>query len=358
MTGGRARVPSRLVGRLIVVVGLAAGCADPSSPAGPDPRVDTCGSVGSGVAQGGRGSIEDAEIGTTRRLVLIGGGREDDDASRTFVESAGGGDVLVLRASGSTTSYPDYFVDALAPSPAPAAAVTLRLDTPGSGANPGVLCRVSNAEAIWLAGGNQWDYLGRWPSLLHDSLGAVSLRGMSIGGTSAGAVSLGEGVFDAREGSVTSVDALSDPLGSDVSVSLSPFAQPELAGLLVDSHFSERGREGRLLAFLARFALLTQRDTVRGIGLDEGMALVIEADTWSVHGPAGAYVWVYESVGSPTLSPGDPLDLDDVTRLRLGASDSGAWPIDLGAWPMTRLSVVDGVVVSAPPTDARTIGRP
>ena len=65
--------------------------------------------------------------------------------------------------------------------------------------------------------GNQWDYLGRWPSELHDSLAVVEERGATVGGISAGAVSLGEGAFDARYGTVTSDDALAAPMRRELS---------------------------------------------------------------------------------------------------------------------------------------------
>ena len=98
------------------------------------------------------------------------------------------------------------------------------------------------AQPAHLAGGNQWDYLGRWPSELHDSLAVVEERGATVGGISAGAVSLREGAFDARYGTVTSDDALAAPMRREVSLASPVFAQPELDGVLVDSHFMERER--------------------------------------------------------------------------------------------------------------------
>ena len=82
---------------------------------------------------------------------------------------------------------------------------------------------------------------------LDQALVAATGRGVAIGGTSAGAVSLGEAAFDALEGSVTSEEALADPLRSEVSPSYPIWSQPELARSYVDSHFMDRGREGRLL---------------------------------------------------------------------------------------------------------------
>lgn len=325
-------------------------------PVGPDtnPTASVCEPVGSGVAQGGQGSIGDTVVPHDRRLVLMGGAAEDDDASRSFLVAAGGGDVLILRASGSTTSYPSYFMQTLAPDPRPSSAVTLRLDVPGAGGNPGVLCRVQHAEAVWLAGGDQWSYLGLWPTALHVELDATADRDIAIGGTSAGAMALGGGAFDAREGSVTSAEALADPTRTEVSVTRSPFGQPELTSVIVDTHFSERDREGRLLAFLARFAQVTGGDEHRGIGLDEGTAIIIADGTFAVFGPAGSgAVWLYEYTGTPELQTGIALSMDSLRRIRLEGGDSGTWPIDFDAWFPVTISVDDGVVSTGPPADAR-----
>lgn len=332
---------------IVALAGVAACGSGPENPLALDERL--CPVVGSGVTQGGQGSFTDDAAPVQRRIVLMGGGPEDDGASRGFVEAAGGGDVLIMRARGSTTSYPNYFMQELGSDPRPNAAVTVRLDVAAGGANPGVLCRVQHAEAIWIAGGNQWDYLGLWPTTLHEQLSASANRQIAIGGTSAGAMSLGEGAFDAREGSVTSTEALADPLRTDVSVSLSPFGQPELEGVLVDTHFSERDREGRLLAFLARFSLLVESAPIRGIGLDEGTAITVHDGTFTVSGPTStAAAWIYQYAGTPSLASGTPLSLDAVQRVRLAPGDTGAWPVDLSMWPVDSLAVIEGNIVRAP----------
>jgi cyanophycinase len=265
-----------------------------------------------------------------RRVVLMGGSSEVAPAARLFVEAAGGGDVLVLRASGSSTSYNDYFASGVGASPAPASAGSIRIDSAAAGADAGVLCRVARAEAIWLAGGNQWNYLGRWPAALHDALAAAAPRGVPIGGTSAGAMSLGELAFDARAGSAVSDTVLANPFHDDVAVSRSPFAQPELAGVLVDTHFMQRSREGRLLVFLARGRALLGAASVTGIGLDERAALVIEDGRFTVlAGAPERYAWVYRLTGDAVLRPGAPLSLDGIERVRMSHGDTGAWPIDV-----------------------------
>jgi hypothetical protein len=165
-----------------------------------------------------------------------------------------------------------------------------------------------------------------------------------VGGTSAGAVSLGEAAFDAQFGTVTSAEALADPLRPEVSVSYPSIAQPELMGVLVDSHFQDRGREGRLLAFLARFLQDKGRDQVVGVGLDEGVAMVIQGSTFQIFAPAGQSAWIYRATGPAVLQAGMPLGLSGIQRVRLDHGAQGAWPLDFGALVTTELQVVDGVV--------------
>ncbi len=328
------------------LLALAIACGDGAAPVFDPEPVDGCPEPGDGIDIGGNeGTGADTERSPIRRLVLMGGGGEDDDAARRFAEAANGGDVVILRATGSLTSYPQYFSATLAPDPAPATVVTVRTTRPEAGGDPAVICRVDRAEALWLAGGNQWNYLGRWPDTLHAALAEATGRGAAVGGTSAGAVSLGEAAFDARFGTVTSPEALADPLRREVSIAMPVFAQPELAATLVDSHFMDRGREGRLLAFLARFLGARGEGPVIGVGLDEGVALVIEDGRYAVSSEGTGRAWLYEVSGPARLVAGEPLTLHGIRRIMLRSGSAGAWPFDFANAPDARtLTVEDGVV--------------
>ena len=170
----------------------------------------------------------------------MGGGPEDDAAARRFAESAAGGDIVVLRATGSLTSYPGLLLVRAGPQSLPGFS--------GDHSHEHATARRSSERRLpprqggsgVAGGGSQWDYLGRWPGAVHRALAGATQRGASIGGTSAGAVSLGEAAFDARHGTVTSAEALADPAQPAVSVGPSTLPQPELANVIVDSHFTER----------------------------------------------------------------------------------------------------------------------
>lgn len=306
-----------------------------------------CPALPAAVESGAHGALDPAASPAHARVVLMGGGPEVDRAAARFVEGAQGGDVLVLRASGSTESYTSYFGVELAPDPPAASATTILLEDPVEGDDDGVLCRVAGAEAVWLAGGDQADYLLRWPDALHGALAAAAAR--TIGGTSAGAMALSGLTFDAREGSVTSTEALAAPAATYVSISPSPFAAASLRGVLVDTHFGARDREGRLLAFLARALVdgLAEAPVV-GVGLDEGAALVIEGDAFRVLADDGATVVLYEVRGPADVRAGAGLSLQGARRLVLQDGDEGAWPVDFDAYAPISLVVEDGVVSEAP----------
>lgn len=313
--------------RTALVIAAAVGCGDSTPTTSVGEPIEGCPDPGAGTTIGGlRGTGSDATPSPVRRLVLMGGGPEEDGAARRFVEAAAGGDIVVLRATGSLTSYPDYFSGELDPGPGPASVVTIRTDTPPLADHPSVLCRLDRAEAIWLAGGSQWDYLGRWPHPVHVAIREAWRRGAAMGGISAGAVSLGEAAFDARHGTVTSAEALADP--GDVSVSVGPsnIPQPELRNMIVDSHFTERSREGRLLAFLGRLLAQHRSGSFVGIGIDEGAALEIEDDGYRVSSARGGAVWMFEATGPAVVQPGRPLSLDGIRRVRLADGASGRWP--------------------------------
>ena len=343
----KKRRPGWLTAVLVAAVPALGGCVSSELPRAPLSDA-VCPEPGSGVVMGGVGRIT-AEAGNPQRaVVLMGGGREDDRAALIFAEAAGGGDVVVLRASGSLESYPNYFSGnsgVLAPNPAPASVVTLLLPDGRGGDDPGVLCRVGHAEAVWIAGGDQWDYLGRWGRAVLHSVASKAGR-HAVGGTSAGAMILGGGAFSARTGAVGSAEALSDPLALQTTVVTATPTQPELERMLIDTHFTQRDREGRLLVFLAILGAMSESNPAKatyGVGIDERAALVIRGDSARVYAPAGRGVHLYEFSGSADLLPGKPLSMDGMRRRQLAHGAVEPWPPMLGDAD-EELVVEEGVV--------------
>lgn len=330
----------------LLLVTISWSCSDPAQEMGP--RIDStseCPDPSTGIIIGGLyGNEKNVNPIFQRTLVLMGGGSEDDEASKLFLEATNGGDIVILRASGSLTSYPNYFMSTLSPQIPPNSALTVLTSSPQQASDPAVSCWLNRAEGVWFAGGNQWNYLGKWPAQFQLFLNSLTKKNISVGGTSAGAVSLGEAAFDAENGTIASQVALADPLGNKVSISYPAFYQSELHNTIIESHFSEREREGRLLVFLAKFKQEQNRSTVLGVGLDEGVAIVISEGQFEIFAPMGKHAWIYELSGTVSLTSGSPLNLADIFRIKLSDQSQGTWPIQVQSMEHEELIVIDGSV--------------
>ena len=207
-------------------------------------------------------------------ICLMGGATEQDDAMRWFLAQANGGDVLILRTSGAD-GYNDYFYSELGVSIH--SAETIIFHEPSAAYSAYIHQRIQEAEAIWLAGGDQWDYVQYWRGTPIDSLinAGLAERALTIGGTSAGMAVLGDIYFSAAKGTVRSVEALQAPLSPEVAVDTAAFLRiPQLNQVITDTHYDNPDRRGRHVAFLAR-SLQMGKTSVRGIGCDEYTAVCI-----------------------------------------------------------------------------------
>lgn len=211
-------------------------------------------------------------------LLLMGGGPDVEEAFRWMLRRSGGGDILILRASGGNDYNP--YLQGLG---VPVNSVeTVICNRPEASSDPDLMSKVDHAEAIFVAGGDQARYFELWQNTpLAQAVGRASRRCV-VGGTSAGLAVLGEPSFSARMGTLTSAQTLSDPQSQAVSLEPGLFGVEAMAGTLTDSHFSQRQRMGRLAAFLGRN--WSDGGSARGLGIDEGTALLVDGDTARVVG--------------------------------------------------------------------------
>lgn len=243
-------------------------------------------------------------------LLLMGGSTDVDAAMQWLLRRSGGGDVLILRASGST-GYNNYLYQL---TPAVNSVETLLLNSDALARDPRVARRIRQAEAVFIAGGDQANYVNYWRGTpVQEALNyLITQKRVPVGGTSAGCAVLGELVFDAREGTVTSTEALRNPYDPKVSLS-GGFLQtaPWLAGVVTDSHYNNPDRRGRHLAFLAR---LRQDGTVaqpRGIGVEERTAVAIDGQGQAtVFGEGQAYFLIPGAQAPEVCTAGQPLTWD------------------------------------------------
>lgn len=213
-------------------------------------------------------------------ICLMGGATESDAAMQWFLERANGGDVLVLRASGSD-GYNDYFYSELGVSVN--SVETIVFTNASASSSEYVHERIQQAEAIWFAGGDQWNYISYWrgtevAALINE---AINTRNIVIGGTSAGMAILGEYYFSAENGTITSDEAIDNPYHPDATVDGTPFLSIGfLEHTITDTHYDNPDRRGRHIAFLAR--MLTDAAIVpRGIACEEYTAICVDENGWS-----------------------------------------------------------------------------
>lgn len=185
-------------------------------------------------------------------ICMMGGATEHDEAMKWFLQRANGGDVLVLRTSGSD-GYNDYMYTDLGVSVNSVETIVFNNSSASNDAY--VQQKIQQAEAIWFAGGDQWNYISYWRDTPVEAYvnEAITIRNAVIGGTSAGMAIQGGYYFSAENGTVTSASALANPFDSRVTVDSTAFLENEyLSDVITDSHYDDPDRKGRHVAFLAR----------------------------------------------------------------------------------------------------------
>lgn len=291
------------------------------------------------------GDEADVDPQTTYGVVLMGGAGEDDNAMTWFLERSGGGDIVVIRTSGSD-GYNDYMYSGLGVTVN--SVETIVFNDASASEDPYVLQQLANAEAIWMAGGNQATYVDYWKdSPVQEILEAHINASKPIGGISAGMAVLGGVYFSAMNGTVTSEEALANPYDNNITLGYNDFLTPwYLNDVVTDTHYDDPDRKGRHVAFIAR-SMMEPADYRHpyGIACDEYAAVCIDATgkAWC-YGEAPEFDdYVYfirrdcDGEKYPSLcEPNQPLDWDwngkGLKVLRINASPAGDQYLDLNDW--------------------------
>lgn len=253
------------------------------------------------------GNATDSTAEWQPALLLAGGGGDVDSAMQWLLRSAGGGDVVVLRASGSD-GYQDYLFSELG---IPVNSVrTILFNNRQAAFDPQIRQWIEQAEAIFIAGGDQSRYVRFWQDTPVQAALQRHLAQMKpMGGTSAGLAVLGDFAYSAEHrGDLTSKLALAQPLHRYITLASGFLPSPLLPHVLTDSHFTERARLGRLMVMLQHAHWLARSENedsgdipILGIGVDEKTALAISAaGDVTLHTSAnGTATWVILNAPSP-----------------------------------------------------------
>jgi len=213
-------------------------------------------------------------------VCMMGGATENDSAMTWFLRQANGGDLVVLRASGSN-GYNAYMLGL--PGTSLNSVESIVCNNAASGDDTGIIRRIEGAEALWFAGGDQYDYVTYWRN---KAVGraiqrAILQRNVPVGGTSAGMAILGEFYFAARNGTLSSANALANPFHYQVTVDSETFLGiPAMTSIITDTHFDNPDRRGRLAVMLARI----RNDYgiwAKAIACDESTAVCLDSSGWA-----------------------------------------------------------------------------
>ncbi len=204
----------------------------------------------------------------TRGWIVPVGGAEDKEQDavilRRFVEVSGGSAAriaIIPTASRLPETGPRY--ERIFRNLGAHTATSIPFESRADAERDDLLDRLEQATGVFLTGGNQLQLstiLGGTP--VARAIRRLNARGVTVGGTSAGAAILSEHMIAFGQGGATPIAGLA---------SLAPgFGLTNR--IVIDQHFRQRDRLGRLLSVLAfnPFAV--------GIGLDEDTAAFIDPD--------------------------------------------------------------------------------
>jgi cyanophycinase len=242
------------------------------------------------------GSSDDVTTSTTAGQLLMGGSTDVDDAFVWMINKSGGGDFVVIRATG-TDAYNPYIYELGTVN----SVETIIIKNLAAASDPFVVEKIRNAEALFIAGGDQNNYVTLWRGTpVEDAIHHLVTRNVPIGGTSAGLAVMGEFLFSAANGTIYSDTALSNPFNRKVALDRDFLVLPNMGGIITDSHFAARDRMGRLITFLARIVQDGWAPSAKGLGIDERTAIAVEANgTATVLGSGAAYF--LQTPGAPEV---------------------------------------------------------
>ena len=315
------RIATHSMRRLVVVATFGISLHAAASAAADEVVV----SGGTGYKHYLVGNPADVERKTTGLIVLQGGG---DDVDENFIRmgaKGGGGDFVVLSASGDA-EYNDYIFglcrcDSVA---------TLVLTSREAASDPFVVSTIRNAEALFIAGGDQSSYVKFWKGTpTEDAINFVAAKPAPIGGTSAGMAVLGEFTYSAfGKESLTSAGALADPFAPDLTLERDFLGLPAMHNIITDQHLQERDRIGRTVAMLARLVKDGWSAHPHAIAADRETAVHVDpatgtAEVFATRDHATPYAYFMSTPQRPQrCERGQPLTFRAVNVYRLSPGGS------------------------------------
>ena len=243
-------------------------------------------------------------------LVMIGGGRDVDEAFKWMIDRSAGGDVVIIRASGKDGYNP--YINGLGKVNS---VETLKIDSRALANNDTVAYIIRNAEMLFIAGGDQSNYMNFWRGTkTMDAINyLLNVKHAPVGGTSAGCAIMGGIYYSGENASVTAEQALANPYNPLVKLYHDDLLHaPFLQSVITDQHYITRDRQGRHVAFLSRI-VKDWHLFANGIAADEHTAVCVDENGHAiVIGTSKAYFLLTNNQKPPEIcEPGKPLTWDN-----------------------------------------------
>jgi cyanophycinase len=245
------------------------------------------------------------------RLIIIGG-HEDHDGDREILREVarhvnGGRLVLATIASEEPDGYLERYQAAFADLDVKEV-VELYVADRKEASLPEKLKALDGAKAIFFSGGDQLritSQIGDTP--IYERIHEIFAAGGLIAGTSAGASAMADTML------VKGQSAASFRIGD---VRMAP-GLGLLPNVIIDQHFAERGRIGRLIG------AVSQNPRVLGIGIDEDTAIVVEGHRFRVIGSGAVYLVDASEVSHSNIAEAEPDAALSIYDLKLHVLSSG-----------------------------------
>jgi cyanophycinase len=215
----------------------------------------------------GSGSDKAESVGT---LFAVGGAEDKlgrRAVLRRFVEAAGGDQawIVVVPTASSLGSEIVEAYEAVFRRLGAAEVTSARPRSRAEAHSPELVGPVDDATGVFMTGGNQLTLSSVVVGTpFGDAVLAAHRRGAAVGGTSAGASILARHMVAFGSGGTTPKQRM-----SQLAVGLGL-----LPDLVIDQHFEQRNRYGRLLSLVA------QSPSLLGVGVDEDTAAVVDDGRW------------------------------------------------------------------------------
>ena len=256
-----------------------------------------------------------AEVRRRGTLIIIGGGEDRDPESERIIlrevarHVRGGKLVLATIASHQPEGYFEDYQKAFADLDV-GELVELYVRDRNEASDREKLSVLDDAAAVFFSGGDQLRITSQIGQTgIEAKVRALYERGGLIAGTSAGASMMSETML--IQGTSSETHRIGD-LHMTGGLGL-------VRNVIIDQHFAERGRFGRLIGAVAH------NPRMLGLGIDEDTAAVVEGDRFEVIGGGGVYVVDGTTVTYSNLAEARPervLSMHDMTVHVLGSGDA------------------------------------